>query len=100
MSIQSANTRQTAYDNCMTMQAQQSYIDAQEAARLAAIEGHYGRVIANWCNQDGNTADSSNISLTIMNQVSTDWANAQTATLEGAGYVVNTTADTFTISLP
>ena len=102
MSIQSANVRQSIYDACVSEQSTQQWLDDQEAAQLAAVEDHYARVIARWCNADDTSPEAvtSNISLDIIDTVSSDWANAQTSLLTTAGYVVDQDATFFTVSLP
>ena len=102
MSFQSATDRKNVYDECMTTHSTQEYIDAEAAARVASIEGHYGRVILNWCNAESDSPDAttSNLTLNILNQVSSNWANTQESALQTAGYIVTRNPPTFTISLP
>jgi hypothetical protein len=98
MSIQSANSRLTAYNTCMAEHNSQTYIDAQEAQRLTAVQNHYERIIVNWCNQDGNTATSDNL-VVRTSQVSSDWVNSKVEMLTTAGYVVTEGSGNFTVTL-
>jgi len=98
MSIQSANSRLSAYNTCMAEHSSQEYIDAQEAQRLSAVQNHYERIIVNWCNQDENTATSDSL-VVRTNQVSSDWINSKVEMLTTAGYSVNEGTGNFTITL-
>jgi hypothetical protein len=115
MAFQNAAIRKTLYDNCMIEQETQEYIDTQYANALAAeqasldarrqeFEQECYTIILDWCNS--GTGDSNldpttdNITLQILDQVSSDWANTQESSLITAGYTVERVLNCFKISLP
>jgi hypothetical protein len=102
-SVQTAADRKTVCDNATAQQAQQTFIDEQAAAQQTAMQNHFSRRIVDWCdatNLDNPTSTEGTLVLPINNLVTSSVLDTWQSQLEGRGYTIARSGDSFEITLP
>ena len=102
-SVQTAADRKTICDTAVTEQNQQAFLDAEEAAKQAAYQQHWLKVIKAWCNlteTDNPTATQSELALRINTLIDSAVLDTWETDLTNLGYTVVRSGENFTVQLP
>ena len=102
-SVQSAADRKTVCDTAVAEQNQQAFLDAEEAAKQAAYQQHWLKVIKAWCNlteTNNPTATQSELTLRINTLVDSAVLNTWETDLAALGYTVTRSGENFTVEIP
>ncbi len=101
--VQTAADRKTVCDDAIAAQAEQDFIDAEEAARQQTYVTHFSRVISNWCNEtdtESPSATEGTLSLPINEMITGNVLDDWETDLTDQGYTVVRGNASFTITLP
>lgn len=100
--VPTATDRKNACDAAVAAQAQQSFIDTQEAEKQSKYQAHYSRLIHKWCSESdpNNSATAqSELTLHINNVIDSSVLDGWETDLESRGYTVNRAGTLFVVRL-